>query len=430
MTAGHHHRRHRILAIVAVALAAGASLAGTTAVAQAPTPTLVASLEHIGTVDLGLFGAPDADVRFTEVIGGREPRLLGEARTGPAGFAPLLKAVTWRCDRRSRVFVAAATTTSGTQETAFEVRTPSCAGRVGLTVPRYVPRRARTTIRLTDRWGLGDRRVRLCVSGAGLGHSCELLKLPAGKAGVVRRVRPPRSGRLRVVVALDAHRTVQRVGVGSAPPARDTSAPVLLATGDSTIEGIDSYVGERLSRVARTVSASRPGTGLSKAVDATWPQIAASQVRSHRPRVTMLSLGANDGFPMTTAAGTTVTCCGDDWLAEYVQRARELMGVFTRDDGLLLWLDLPVPRDERKAQVIARVNLAVRQAAEGVEDVRVVDLTSVITPGGVYTESLRRNGKDVRVRAQDGLHLSNAGASIAADEVLRTLRATGWLGSV
>jgi lysophospholipase L1-like esterase len=426
MTGRRTPSRRRRRAALAVLLAGVTPLAVAQA-ALSPDVGLVASLEHTGVVDLGFFGPPGAPVAFTETVAGT-PRPLAKTVAGANGFSALPAAVTWRCDRLSRRFGASTTTADGTvKDAVFEIRTPSCAGRLAVAVPRHVGRRATAAVRIVDRWRLGDRRVRLCVSGAGVRHHSRLVRLTGTGDGVVRRVRVRRSGSLRVAVSLDGHRTLQRVGVGTAAPVSSATGAVLLATGDSTIEGIDSYVGERLGTAARTTSASRPGTGLSKAGDVSWAQAAARQVDRLRPRVTIISLGANEGFPMQTADGTTVACCDDTWVAQFAARARVLMRTYTRSDGHLLWLDLPRPRDERRAAIIEKVNLAVRQAAVGQPDVEVLDLAALISPGGRYTETLRRGGKDVRVRADDGLHLSNAGASIAADAVVKALRASAWL---
>ena len=417
-------RRRRRRAVVAVLLVCGFPLAAQAA--PSANVGLVASLAHVGVVDLGFVGPPGAPVRFTETVAG-VPTTLAQAVTGPGGFVPLLRAVTWRCDRLSRQ-LGATTIADGTlRRTVVEVRTPSCAGRLAVTVPRHVGARGVATVRITDRWRLGDRRVRFCVSGAGVRHRCDRVQLTASRAGVTRDVRVRRSGLLRVAVSLQGHRTVQRVGTGTRPPVTARRGPVLLATGDSTIEGIDSYVGERLGTAARTVSTSRPGTGLSKTQAVSWPRAATGQVNRLRPRVTMISIGANDGFPMRTGTGSTVTCCVTAWRAEYARRARVLMRTYTRGAGKLLWLALPVPRDERKAAIVAAVNLAVRQAAAGRPDVLVLDLGALISPGGRYTETIRRGGRDVQVRAQDGLHLSNAGSSLAADVIVQALVASAWL---
>jgi uncharacterized protein len=130
-------------------------------------------------------------------------------------------------------------------------------------------------------------------------------------------------------------------------------------------------------------------------------------------------LGANDGFPM---AG--VDCCGMPWIAEYARRAREMMRTYARGGrGRVYWLLLPAARSGFFRQVYPAVNTAVRQAAKGLDnDVRVVGLDEVFTPGGRYRPSIRIGGKRVRVRQRDGVHLNTRGASLAATLVIRALR--------
>jgi lysophospholipase L1-like esterase len=415
--------RRRAAAVTVVTLVAIVAPAR----ADAPAVGLVASTEHVGRVDLAFFGPPGAAVRFGESWAGRNVE-LGRATTDVNGFAPLLTAATWRCDRQSRRFTA--TTTSpqgGAQAATFEVHTPSCAGRLEIGVPRHVVRGARVPVRIVDGWHLGDDTVPLCVSGAGVSRRCSTIRLVRGRAGVLRRVTAPRSGMLRVAVDLHGYRVAERVAVGTATPPDVTAKPVLLATGDSTIEGVDSYLAERLGSTVRTAFGSRPGTGLSLDGELPWPQAAGEQVRRLAPRVTVISLGANDTYPMRTADGQTVACCSAAWGAQYAARAGSLMRTYTAGGGRLLWLLLPVPRASWQAAAFAAINDAVRDAAAGVRDVRLLDVGDEISPGGVYTDTLMPGGATVPVRAQDGVHLSAAGASIVADAVLRDLRQTGWL---
>ena len=69
------------------------------------------------------------------------------------------------------------------------------------------------------------------------------------------------------------------------------------------------------------------------------------------------------------------------------------------------------------------VNAAIRRAAAPARrDVRVIDLVKVFTPGGRYRDRMEIGGRVVSVRQGDGVHLSTAGASLAAQIVIRTLR--------
>jgi hypothetical protein len=54
--------------------------------------------------------------------------------------------------------------------------------------------------------------------------------------------------------------------------------------------------------------------------------------------------------------------------------------------------------------------------------VRLIELDNVFTPRGRYRRSMRIDGKLVRVRQRDGVHLSTPGAELAARVVVRALR--------
>jgi hypothetical protein len=56
----------------------------------------------------------------------------------------------------------------------------------------------------------------------------------------------------------------------------------------------------------------------------------------------------------------------------------------------------------------------VRRAAAGQPAVRAVALDAVLTPGFRYRATMELGGRTVRVRAADGIHLSLAGAELAA----------------
>ena len=89
----------------------------------------------------------------------------------------------------------------------------------------------------------------------------------------------------------------------------------------------------------------------------------------------------------------------------------------------VLWLLLPTPRGGFFRQIFPAVNAALRRAARGLEDdVRIIDLVETFTPGGRYRDSIVVDGKTIRVRQADGIHLNTTGASIAANIVLRALR--------
>ena len=205
----------------------------------------------------------------------------------------------------------------------------------------------------------------------------------------------------------------------------------LLATGDSTIQIIDSLLEQRLERrrATRVRSDARISTGVSKPFMLDWVKRAREQARSLHPDVTVISIGANDGFPMKTRTGASAGCCGAAWTREYARRVEAMMRSYRRGGrSYVYWMTLPAPRRGDFARVYRAVNRAIVRAAQRVgRGVRVIDLVKVFTPGGHFRQYVRFRGRRVNARQPDGVHLSVAGAKIAATLVVDRLQADGAL---
>jgi lysophospholipase L1-like esterase len=412
-----------------LAIASGACLAvGGAAVAAAQGvsgPFLTGETSRNGYVNLIYFGSPGTYVAFYERVG--EVRIpLGSGPVGAGGFAPLHPATTWRCGRLLRSFESVARSPSGlVREDGFDIRTPSCRDRLALLAPDRVRPHSAVRLRLRDRWRLGGVRARVCAHGPSGQRRCRGVTLGAGVVEATTRLAVSRRGQWRLSARLAGHRTVRRLGVG-VPPRAARKGPLarVLATGDSTIEGIESYLADELAGRARVRREFHVGTGISKPGKPSWTVRARRQAERHRPRVTVISIGAVDGHPMSG-----VRCCGPAWQAEYARRAAQMMRSYRRGgSGRVLWLTLPAARDPGAAEVAGAVNLAVARAARGRAWVRLVRLDEIFTPGGVFRASMAHRGVLVKVRASDGIHLTAAGTEIAARAAANALKA--WPGAL
>jgi hypothetical protein len=191
------------------------------------------------------------------------------------------------------------------------------------------------------------------------------------------------------------------------------------------IQIVDTYLKERLGKRRIGVrSEARIGTGLSKPFLTNWPKLAAKQARGIRPDVTIVFMGANDGFPFGD-----VDCCGDAWVDAYAKRAEAMMRSYSRKGrGLVYWLTLPAPRPAQWRSIYPAVNRAIKRAAARSGGAgRVLDIARTFTPGYRFRKSMTWHGDRTNVRQEDGIHLSPAGASIAEMLIERALRKDGVL---
>ncbi|HEU0019888.1 MAG TPA: GDSL-type esterase/lipase family protein [Thermoleophilaceae bacterium] len=273
-------------------------------------------------------------------------------------------------------------------------------------------------VRRSSRNREGRYVTKLCVAPPALGWTCRKLVLRDGVRRAEERLRAEAPGRWLWEVRNGKQRIRRATRV--APRGRLN----VLVTGDSMAQIFDHYMADGLGGRAAVRSEAHISTGLSKPSMLDWVANARSQARRVRPDVTIVFIGANDGFPMPTPAGATAPCCDSAWTKEYARRAAQMMRSYRRGGrGRVYWLTLPAPRGGSFRAVFGPVNAAIRRAAREVRGARVVPIDRVFTPGFVYRDTLMWGGRSVQVRQGDGVHLNNAGASIAAQKTIARMRA-------
>jgi hypothetical protein len=196
-----------------------------------------------------------------------------------------------------------------------------------------------------------------------------------------------------------------------------------LVTGDSLSIPMDSVLAQRLApEGVEVVRDPKLGSAISDEEFLDWGQLSHAQMRDEDPDAVVMLIGAGEGFPLETPGGE-VECCSPEYAAAYANRVRQVMRTYTdAPEKRLYWLSVPRSRNDRQWEISQLVNESVRIAAvPWLSQIRLVDLVSIFTPGGVYRDSMEIDGQDTIVRDSDGLHLTRPGAELAADAVLERL---------
>jgi hypothetical protein len=378
---------------------------------------LYADASQEGVISL-FFDAPGSRVIYYERVGSALKR-LGATQSAPGTQTVFREATTWSCSRLVRSFHAIAVLPDGRVAFGdYSVRTHSCDDRFDVSVPRRVAPGKVARVRVVDLWGIGGLRPKLCIRPPGGRRTCDTLAFPRAVAVASRRFRASKRGRWRVELRVRDHRERRSVQVGGgeapAPP------PIVLATGDSTMQGVDSFLSADLGETARVRSDVRPGFGVSKGN--AWARLATTHVKQLHPATTVVSIGGAEGATMTAPDGASILCCDEPWVNEYGRRVRRMMKTYARRGrGRVLWLTQPTPSTAPLALVTNAVNAGIVRAAAGLKDVTVLRMDTLFTPNG-YSETIRYRGRTVRVRQGDGVHLNVAGTAIAATAIAKVLR--------
>ncbi len=389
----------------------------------AATPALLGVNVAKGYINLGMLAEPGSEVTFYEILD-TGPLELGHATTltpkteGAKGIASI-PAIPWRCDRVIRHFLAREVDKDGkTVEATNDARTPDCKTRFTITAPKRVEPGETFSISVKDRWQIGDQRFRLCIRRPKGGNDCSALTLePKAIRVSADRKAGNKTGLLDIDLVFAGMHQHQKVGVGVDPPKQAPNLPVVLAAGDSMMEGVDTILAQQLGKRYKVVGQPRPGTGVSKELGKSWTTVAKEQAAKIKPTLTVLLLGGNDAFPMSPGGGQDkIECCSEAWQNEYLRRITIIAEAYLRNGrGKLVYCLLPPPKRADLKEAGKAVNNTIRRVALAHPEIQLVPLNEIFGPE--YKETV--NGQ--RVRDPDGLHLSLPGQRLAVKAMVAAI---------
>ncbi|MGH2915200.1 MAG: GDSL-type esterase/lipase family protein [Solirubrobacteraceae bacterium] len=286
----------------------------------------------------------------------------------------------------------------------------SSHGRVGTTL-RFAVR---------DRSGTGPVALRICATPPGGEPSCRRGAIPAGARATDVSVALPRPGGYAVSVAAGPAAPIVRHVWASHPSGRI----VLYLAGDSEMQILDGDIAQDLAgRQVTVTSDARISSGLTKPAEFDWQREARRRAATLRPDVSVVFLGANDGFGVPGPGGGSRNCCDPGWSAGYANLVAEMTRPLLRGDaGRVYWILLPVPRPADFRSLFDAVNLGIREAARRLRGrVGLIDADAFFTPGGVYRDYMVYDGSGFTIHQPDGIHLSMVADEIAARLVVARL---------
>lgn len=209
-----------------------------------------------------------------------------------------------------------------------------------------------------------------------------------------------------------------------APAVADSDLRVLFA-GDSMMQGVAPIVISRLRKdypKGVFVDVSKPSTGLVAKRYFDWPKKIEEESIKHRIQIIVMFLGPNDPWDIYEGK-KRYAFPSESWEEKYRGRVDEVLD-FAASNGIrVIWIGLPVMREERIKQGAKIENRIFQGEAEKYkfEYMPTEDfLGSLDAPYTKYIEDPKR-GK-LAVRLDDGVHFTKLGLRMISSRVDELLR--------
>jgi len=201
----------------------------------------------------------------------------------------------------------------------------------------------------------------------------------------------------------------------------------ILLVGDSLSIGLgqqmeNAFAGKPLVRFAHLGKVS---SGLANPSFFDWEANLDAQVKAHHPDVVMIMLGANDDKPLPTPSGRSAPYKSTSWDVEYARRIARLHAIAKSENpGAAVYLiGVPIMGDAAFDAGMGHVNGVLAKTAASLPDCAYINVRDVLADAsGAYAPVARTaSGSTVKLRADDGVHISAAGSRLLAARLIETV---------
>ena len=231
----------------------------------------------------------------------------------------------------------------------------------------------------------------------------------------------------------DEHLPGPEAALPEPEPARPPSPPpprfskVLLLGDSMMLEGLGPQLQKELRRRHENLTVERDGrygTGLTRLDYFDWLGFFEQMLAKYSPDLVILTIGANDPQDILEPEGPSgrrrILVGTDDWKELYAVRVAGLLKL-AEDRGVrVFWVGLPIMGREPYGSRVADINDVAAAACAGAANCRFWDswLSMADAQGRFTSYALDENGRRLRLRGRDFIHLTEDGGRIMAQRFL------------
>lgn len=205
-------------------------------------------------------------------------------------------------------------------------------------------------------------------------------------------------------------------------PASQADPLRILVAGDSLVGWIPAALeAEFAGRPVEVIDEWKGSSGLARPDFFDWPAQMADMVEIHDPDVIVVGFGGNDTQSLVTD-GEVIQRGDPKWEVEYARRVGQVLDAAHRPGRTLWWIGLPLSQRDNVEALRPAITAAITGELAARPWTRYVDASAALAPDGVYRVTVSGpDGEEVRIRADDGIHLSPEGGRMIVEEFLSDL---------
>lgn len=167
---------------------------------------------------------------------------------------------------------------------------------------------------------------------------------------------------------------------------------------------------------------TKPATGLVRTDQYDWLKSVRRLLSKEQVDVAVIAIGGNDRQDMRVK-GKRYERFTIGWRMEYMKRLQRLAGVLKKSGAAVYWVGLPIVRSKRMTKDYARFNRYYSGVSKD-HSFRYIGIRGLFRSksGGYAAYGKGLDGKTVRLRDKDGIHLTIVGAKKLGRFIARQIR--------
>ena len=171
------------------------------------------------------------------------------------------------------------------------------------------------------------------------------------------------------------------------------------------------------------IRAFKSGTGLARPEVFNWQQEYPAMLQQRHPDFVIVAIGANDGQGFVEG-GVTYQFGTAGWQSIYQQRVKAYIEMLTAGGATVIWLELPPMKSPVYDARIALVNRIALTVVKSEPHAIWFSTAGIIgDSNGRFRDFGNVDGKAVKLRQGDGIHMSDEGGELLAAKLLPWLAA-------